>query len=75
MATAAGPSTASDAATSLHLAADPRQEYLERFSDDAPFINAGLEQVPTDWLNQRLVVLGERVDEDDSFRTLRELDQ
>jgi hypothetical protein len=53
------------------------QEYLERFSDDAPFINSGLEQVPTDWLNQQLMELGVRwrVDGDDSFRTLREPDQ
>ena len=28
-------------------------EYLRRFSQDASFINAGLEQVSTDWLNQR----------------------
>ena len=50
--------------------------YLERFRQDAPFINAGLEQVPTGWLNQRLVELGERwqVDGDDTFRALRSLD-
>jgi hypothetical protein len=53
------------------------QEYLKRFPDDEPFINAGLEQVPTDWLNQRLVELGEkwRVDGNDTFRVLHELDQ
>jgi hypothetical protein len=52
------------------------REYLERFPQDAPFINAGLEQVPTDWLNQRLVELGEmcQVDGDDTFRTLRSVD-
>jgi hypothetical protein len=52
------------------------REYLERFPQDAPFINAGLEQVPTDWLNQRLVELGEmwQVDGDDAFRTLRSVD-
>jgi hypothetical protein len=51
------------------------REYLQRFTQDAPFINAGLEQVPTDWLNQRLVELGEKwqVDGDDTFRTLRSL--
>jgi hypothetical protein len=51
------------------------REYLQRFPQDEPFINAGLEQVPTDWLNQRLVELGERwqVDGDDTFRTLRSL--
>jgi hypothetical protein len=44
--------------------------------DDAPYIDTGLEQVPTDWLNQRLVELGERwqIDEDDTLRTLRSLD-
>jgi hypothetical protein len=52
------------------------REYLERFPQDAPFINAGLEQVPTDWLNQRLVELGEmwQVDGNDTFRTLRPVD-
>lgn len=51
-------------------------EYLERFPQDAPFINAGLEQVPTDWLNQRLVELGEmcQVDGDDTVRALRSVD-
>jgi hypothetical protein len=51
-------------------------EYLLRFPQDAPSINAGLEQVPTDWLNQRLVELGERwrVDGDEAFRRLRSLD-
>lgn len=52
------------------------REYSERFPQDALYIDAGLEQVPTDWLNQRLVELGERwqVDGDDTFRTLRSLD-
>jgi len=52
------------------------ETYLERFRQDAPFINAGLEQVPTDWLNQRLAELGERwqVDGNDTFRTQRSLD-
>ena len=51
------------------------REYSERFPQDAPYIDAGLEQVPTDWLNQRLVELGERwqVDGDDTFRRLRSL--
>lgn len=52
------------------------REYSERFPDDAPYIDAGLEQVPTDWLNQRLAEQGERwhVDGDDTYRTLRSLD-
>ena len=51
-------------------------EYSERFPQDAPFINAGLEQVPTGWLNQRLVELGEmwQVGGTDSFRTLSSVD-
>jgi hypothetical protein len=51
------------------------REYSERFPQDAAYIEAGLEQVPTDWLNQRLVELGEKwqVDGDDTFRTLRSL--
>ena len=50
--------------------------YSKKFPQDALFIDAGLEQVPTDWLNLRLVELGEkwRVDGDDAFRTLRSLD-
>ena len=53
------------------------REYSERFPQDAPHIDAGLEQVPTDWLNQRLAELGERwqVDGDDTTRTLRSLDR
>ena len=43
-----------------------------------PYIDADLEQVPTAWLNQRLVELGERwrvdEDEDGPNRTLRQLD-
>jgi hypothetical protein len=52
------------------------KEYSKKFPQDVPFIDAGLEQVPTDWLNQRLVELGEKwqVDGDDAFRTLRSLD-
>jgi hypothetical protein len=53
------------------------KEYLERFPEDVPSISAGLEQAPTDWLNRRLVELGERwqVDGDDAFRTPLSLDQ
>lgn len=52
------------------------EQYLQRFPEHAPSINAGLEQVPTDWLNQRLVEMGEswRVGGDEAFRTLRSLD-
>lgn len=46
-------------------------EYLQRFSEDAIYINSGLEQVPTDWLNQRLMELGERwrVEGEENIRT------
>jgi hypothetical protein len=55
---------------------DIGKEYLQRFPQDALFIDAGLEQVPTDWLNQRLIELGEKwqVDGEDTFRALRSLD-
>jgi hypothetical protein len=62
----------------LKVLSEVCKEYSERFPDDAPYIDAGLEQVPTAWLNQRLVELGERwrVDEDEGGpdRTLRPLD-
>jgi hypothetical protein len=43
----------------LKILAEICSEYSRRFQGDAPYINAGLEQVPTAWLNQRLVELGE----------------
>jgi hypothetical protein len=51
------------------------EEYIELIPEDVPYIAAGLEQVPTDWLNQRLAELGEkwRVDGDDLIRELRSL--
>jgi hypothetical protein len=36
-----------------------RHEYLAKFPDDAPYIEAGVDPVPIDWINQRLVELGE----------------
>jgi len=36
-----------------------RIDYLTRFSAEAPFIEAGIEQVPADWINQRLAELHE----------------
>ncbi|OFA02617.1 hypothetical protein DUGA2_34670 [Duganella sp. HH101] len=35
-----------------------RMEYMTRFPGDAPYINAGIEQVPVDWINQRLEETG-----------------
>jgi hypothetical protein len=36
-----------------------RNEYISKFSADADFIEAGIDQVPLDWVNQRLTELGE----------------
>lgn len=36
-----------------------RAEYLVKFPADAPYIEAGIDDVPIDWVNQRLVELGE----------------
>lgn len=53
------------------------REYSNKFDQDAPFIDSGLEQVPTDWLNVRLAELGEKwqVEGEESFRELRPLDR
>jgi hypothetical protein len=41
-----------------------RGEYLAKFPQDTTYIEAGVEPVPIDWINQRLVELREnwRVD-------------
>lgn len=36
-----------------------RQEYIEAFPDEAPFIQAGVDQVPVQWVNKRLEELTE----------------
>ena len=36
-----------------------REEYLAVFQDEAPFVNAGIDQVPVNWVNSRLEELGE----------------
>jgi hypothetical protein len=36
-----------------------RQEYFREFPDETQFINAGVEQVPVNWVNKRLEELGE----------------
>ena len=36
-----------------------RNEYLSRFPSDAPFIQAGIDSVPIDWINQRLAEMSE----------------
>jgi hypothetical protein len=43
----------------LGLLQTVRLEYLSKFRDDVAFIEAGIDQVPIDWVNQRLVELGE----------------
>jgi len=36
-----------------------RTEYMAKFPEDVPFIEAGVDQVPVDWVNQRLKELSE----------------
>jgi hypothetical protein len=36
-----------------------RAEYLAKFADEVPYIEAGIEPVPVDWVNQRLAELKE----------------
>lgn len=43
----------------LELLTRIREEYLSRFPGDAPYIAAGIDVVPVDWVNQRLDELGE----------------
>jgi len=43
----------------LELLRAIRAEYKTRFPDDAAYIEAGIERVPVDWINQRLVEFGE----------------
>jgi hypothetical protein len=38
----------------IELLAQFRSEYLAKFQTDAPYIEAGVEIVPIDWINQRL---------------------
>ncbi|MGW7682152.1 hypothetical protein ACWGID_15515 [Kribbella sp. NPDC054772] len=43
----------------LEILTQIRQEYLDKFADDAPYIQAGIDAVPVAWVNQRLDELGE----------------
>jgi len=43
----------------VNVLREVRNEYISKFPLDAPFIEAGIDQVPTDWVNQRLTELGE----------------
>lgn len=39
----------------LKLLAQFRNEYRARFPEEAPYVDAGVDLVPTDWINQRLL--------------------
>jgi len=43
----------------LQLLIQVRDEFVERFPDEALYIVAGIDRVPIDWVNQRLDELGE----------------
>lgn len=43
----------------LHVLSTLRAEYSTAFPDDQKFIDAGIEQVPTNWINARLAEIGE----------------
>lgn len=43
----------------IDILAQVRQEYLDKFPDRAPYINAGIDAVPVDWVNQRMDELAE----------------
>lgn len=38
----------------IRLLAHLRHEYLSKFPEDVPYVEAGVDIVPTDWINQRL---------------------
>lgn len=43
----------------INLLIQIRSEYFSRFPEDAPYVQAGIDLVPVDWINQRLTELGE----------------
>lgn len=43
----------------MNLLRTIRAEYLAKFPEDVPYIEAGIDEVPVDWVNQRLVEMGE----------------
>lgn len=43
----------------INLLIQIRNEYLSRFPGDAPYVQAGIDSVPVDWINQRLAELHE----------------
>jgi hypothetical protein len=43
----------------IRILAQVRQEYIDMFPEDAPYIHAGVDLVPATWVNKRLEELGE----------------
>jgi hypothetical protein len=43
----------------INLLTTIRREYMDAFPDEVPFINAGVDSVPVNWVNKRLEELGE----------------
>jgi hypothetical protein len=43
----------------ITLLKEIRAEYLTKFPDDTPYIEAGVDSVPIDWINQRLIEIHE----------------
>ncbi len=43
----------------LDLLQTIRSEYMDKFPDEVAYMEAGVDQVPVDWINQRLVELNE----------------
>jgi hypothetical protein len=44
----------------LDLLNQIRREYMESFPEEVPFLEAGVDVVPTNWVNKRLEELGEQ---------------
>lgn len=60
----------------LKLLVQFRNEYRARFPEEVPYIDAGVDLVPTDWINQRLLECGEswRVEAGEAGYSLPPLD-
>ena len=43
----------------LSLLASIRRDYLDAFPHEVPFVDAGVDPVPVNWVNKRLEELGE----------------
>lgn len=43
----------------LNLLRKIRAEFIQQFPDDAPYIDAGIDAVPAEWVNKRLEEIGE----------------